>query len=169
MAITIRNGREHTGVWTDPPGRRFLSLLYRPEDDGICGVSLGFVHLPPETESSKHQHEEAHEFWIVLAGEGEVQIGDERAPIKQGDVIKAPPGLPHCLINSSTDTLFEAVYVLAPSGDERNVVEMLAKQGAQRLKDVGEERLAASEADVGAGRVRRGNAGQLMDEIRTLE
>ena len=42
----VRSGREMPGGWTAPPNRRFLSLLYRPEDDGIPGVSFGFVSLP---------------------------------------------------------------------------------------------------------------------------
>ena len=42
--------------------------------------------------------------FFILEGEGEVRIGDERHPIKRGDVIACPPGGPetaHQIVNTS--------------------------------------------------------------------
>lgn len=132
--MNIRNGRELPGAWTEGAGRRFLSLLYRPEQDGIPDLCFGFVHVPPLTEARPHQHEEAHEFWVIVAGSGEIVIGDKRGRLQPGDVVYGPPGLPHQLVNSSADQPLEAVYILTPAGDERNVVELMAQHGGQFLK-----------------------------------
>lgn len=132
--MNIRNGRELPGAWTEGTGRRFLSLIYQPEPDGIPNITFGFVHLPPLTEGTRHQHEDTHEFWVIVAGSGEATIGHEHGTLKPGDVVHGPPGVPHQLINTSGEEPLEAVYVLSPAGDERNVLELMSKQGAQYLE-----------------------------------
>ncbi len=132
--MDIRNGRELPGAWTEGPGRRFLSLLYRPEEDQIPNISFGFVHIPPQTAASRHQHEATHEFWVIVSGTGQAIVGDERGDLKAGDVVHGPPPVPHQLINTSPDEPLEAVYILCPAGDERNVVELMEKHGSQLLQ-----------------------------------
>ena len=51
-----------------------------------------------------HSHRANEEMFFVLEGEGEVRIGGETYPIKQGDVIAHPPGGPetaHQIVNTS--------------------------------------------------------------------
>ncbi len=55
-----------------------------------------------------HNHRVNEEMFFVLAGQGEVRIGKERHPIRQGDVIACPPGGPetaHQIINTSAAEL----------------------------------------------------------------
>ena len=132
--MSIRNCRELPGAWTEGRGRRFLSLIYQPESDGIPDIAFGFVHLPPLTEGTLHEHEDTHEFWVVVSGRGEALVGDECGALKPGDVVHGPPRMSHQLINTSSDEPLEAVYILSPAGDERNVLELMAKQGPQYLK-----------------------------------
>lgn len=40
--------------------------------------------------------------FYVLEGEGEVEIGDERAAVKTDDLIESPKGVPHRLLNESS-------------------------------------------------------------------
>ena len=132
--MDIRNGRELPGVWTEGAGRRFLSLLYRPEKDDIPDLAFGFVHIPSQTAATAHEHDATDEFWVIVTGTGEAVVGDERGGLKPGDVVHGPPGIPHQLINTSEDAPLEAVYILCPAGDERNVVEMMARQSPQFLE-----------------------------------
>jgi len=131
--MNIRNCRELPGAWTEGAGRRFLSLLYSPEEDDIPDLAFGFVHIPPQIAATVHEHESTDEFWVIIAGSGEAVVGDERGRLKPGDVLHGPAGIPHQLINTSEDKPLEAVFILCPAGDERNVVEMMAKQGPQFL------------------------------------
>ena len=62
-----------------------------------------------------HHHHVNEEMFFVVAGAGEVRIGDTVRPIRPGDVIACPPGgseTAHQIINTSTD---EDLRVLAVS------------------------------------------------------
>jgi uncharacterized cupin superfamily protein len=51
-----------------------------------------------------HNHRVNEEMFFVVVGEGEFRIGEERHPIRQGDVIACPPGGPetaHQIVNTS--------------------------------------------------------------------
>lgn len=51
-----------------------------------------------------HNHWVNEELFLVLEGEGEVRIGAERHPLRQGDVLSCPPGGPetaHQIVNTS--------------------------------------------------------------------
>jgi mannose-6-phosphate isomerase-like protein (cupin superfamily) len=47
--------------------------------------------------ASKHYHRDITEYYIVLEGEGEMELDDERVPVGPGDVIMIPPGTRHAL------------------------------------------------------------------------
>jgi uncharacterized cupin superfamily protein len=55
-----------------------------------------------------HNHHINEEMFFILEGEGEVRIGGETFPIRQGDVIAHPPGGPdtaHQIVNTSNAEL----------------------------------------------------------------
>jgi uncharacterized cupin superfamily protein len=55
-----------------------------------------------------HNHRVNEEMFFIVKGAGEVRIGSERFPIKEGDFIAAPPGGPelaHQIINTGTEEL----------------------------------------------------------------
>ena len=65
--------------------------------------------LPPGMRGSPfHSHRVNEEMFYVVAGEGEVRLGAERFPIREGDVIACPAGGPemaHQIINTSAGEL----------------------------------------------------------------
>ena len=55
-----------------------------------------------------HNHRVNEEMFFILEGQGEVRIGNERTPIKEGDIIACPPGgeeTAHQIINTSDKEL----------------------------------------------------------------
>ncbi|GLQ96099.1 cupin domain-containing protein [Dyella mobilis] len=55
-----------------------------------------------------HNHRVNEEMFFVLEGSGEVRIGNEKHPIRQGDIIACPPGGPenaHQIINTGSGEL----------------------------------------------------------------
>ena len=46
-------------------------------------------------EARKHYHTRLTEYYIILSGSGEIELDDERVPVKPGDVIMIPPGTRH--------------------------------------------------------------------------
>ncbi len=84
--------------------------------DARLGHTLGLRHLGlgySEVEPGKsgcpfHNHHVEDEVFIILEGEGTYRIGNERHPVKAGDILGAPAGGPetaHQLINSGSVTL----------------------------------------------------------------
>lgn len=71
-------------------------------------------------EAKKHYHERLNEHYIVLKGEGEVELDGERAPAAPGDVIAIPAGVRHALRGH-----FEIINVVTPpfDPDDEHTVE----------------------------------------------
>jgi uncharacterized cupin superfamily protein len=40
----------------------------------------------------RHNHRVNEEMFMILAGSGELRVGDERWPVRQGDIVACPPG-----------------------------------------------------------------------------
>ena len=72
---------------------------------GAQKLGYNLTVLPPGKRAfPRHSHRVNEEMFFVLEGEGEVRIGDERHPVKRGDVIACPPGGPetaHQIRNTS--------------------------------------------------------------------
>ena len=67
------------------------------------------VRIPPGANNERHKH--AHEsLFVVLAGEGEVAVGDQRHPVKAGQVAFVPRWYFHQTFNTSES---EELVVLA--------------------------------------------------------
>jgi uncharacterized cupin superfamily protein len=75
----------------------------------VGAEKLGYnltVLAPGKSAFPLHAHRVNEEMFFVVDGEGEVQIGDARYPIKKGDVIACPPGGPaHRITNTSSAEL----------------------------------------------------------------
>jgi len=83
---------------------------------GQVGTRLGATKLgynltavpPGKAAFPFHCHRINEEMFFVLEGAGEVRIGEERHPIRAGDVIACPPGGPECahqIINTGSEEL----------------------------------------------------------------
>jgi uncharacterized cupin superfamily protein len=72
---------------------------------GAQKLGYNVTVLPPGKRAfPQHNHRANEEMFFVLEGQGEVAIGSERHPIRQGDVIACPPGGPetaHQIRNTS--------------------------------------------------------------------
>jgi quercetin dioxygenase-like cupin family protein len=70
----------------------------RGADHG-ASVSLILDHSPPGHGPRLHRHP-YDETWVVQAGNLTFQLGDERQPVGPGDIVIAPPGVPHKFTNN---------------------------------------------------------------------
>ena len=89
--------------------------------DGI-GCMLHVVE-PGEKAFPFHVHHQKHELFVILEGEGTYRFGQERYPIRAGDVCAAPTGGPdkaHQIINTGTAPL---KYLGLSTAAETEVVE----------------------------------------------
>lgn len=83
---------------------------------GFIGPRLGaqklgysLIAVPPGKRAFPfHNHQVNEEMFFVLEGAGEIRIGNERLPIRAGDVIACPPGgkeTAHQIINTGSTEL----------------------------------------------------------------
>jgi len=81
---------------------------------GRVGPALGLnalgcaVHVVPAGKKAFpfHRHHVMDELFCILSGEGQYRWGDERLPVKTGDLVAAPAGSKaHQLINTGTADL----------------------------------------------------------------
>jgi uncharacterized cupin superfamily protein len=76
---------------------------------GVQAFGVNAIVLPPDYESRVHRHERQEELYIVLRGELEMRLGDERRLLGPGGLARVDAATVRSLRNtSSTD---EAVFV----------------------------------------------------------
>ena len=82
----------------------------------MLGKTLGLKRLgcsltevdPGKTGYPFHSHRVNDEMFYILAGRGELRLGDQRHPVAAGDIIGCPaggPGTAHQLINTGNEPL----------------------------------------------------------------
>lgn len=83
--------------------KRFGAIASR-----IGAQKLGYnltVVAPDKCNCPFHNHHIEEEMFFILEGYGELRYGDQRHPLKPGDIIACPPGGPdtaHQIINTGT-------------------------------------------------------------------
>lgn len=70
---------------------------------GSDDLLLGWTVLPPGARHDRHRHPDADEFFIVIAGHGEVYTDGGREPAGKGDVIFTPRGHWHGFDNTGEE------------------------------------------------------------------
>jgi len=91
------------GLGEGPGFRKIRSEL------GVQAFGVNAVVLPPDYESGLHFHERQEELYIVLSGEIEFKLGDERRTLGAGGLVRVDPSTVRGYRNAS-DTE-DAVYI----------------------------------------------------------
>jgi mannose-6-phosphate isomerase-like protein (cupin superfamily) len=72
--------------------------------------------VPGGPRGKRHKHTNSDNVYVVLSGEGTLEIADETRTVKAGQIIYIGAGVEHSLSNLSDD-IFEIVEIYTPSGD----------------------------------------------------
>lgn len=124
--IIARSG-EAKSFLTPPPHPRELKVLISPSvQPDVKGLAVGMTILPPGESSSFHAHEKECETWIIVAGQGEVHVGDERQPVGPETVVFLKPHIPHQIINTGRVPL-RMFWIYTPPGGENSILEGMMK------------------------------------------
>ena len=71
---------------------------------GAQKLGYNITEIPPGAAAFPlHNHRVNEEMFFILSGTGEVRLGDERHPLRAGDIVACPPGddrTAHQIINS---------------------------------------------------------------------
>lgn len=86
---------------------------------------LKVLGVNPGQRLSLQWHHHRQEHWLVVAGEGEVTVGDTVKPVAAGDYIFIPQKAQHRLANTHASLLLQLVEVqLGESFDESDIVRV---------------------------------------------
>ena len=99
------------------PARRWTRNLVGGASPIRCDqFSMGYVVLEPRGGQVPWHNQEQEEVYVVLEGEGEMCLGDERQTVTAGQAVQIPPGVFHQLTNTG-DTPLVMLYCYGPAGD----------------------------------------------------
>jgi quercetin dioxygenase-like cupin family protein len=76
----------------------------------------GLNCLEPGQQHAGHVHSDQDKLYVVLEGQGEVEVGPETSTVARGDLALAPAGVPHALRNPGPDRLVVLVVFSPPPG-----------------------------------------------------
>lgn len=91
------------------PDKFYKATLFRSPR-----LMLGLNCLEPGQTQPVHDHADQDKFYLVMEGEGEFVVGDERRQAGPGMVIWAPAGVAHGVTNSGPSRLV-IVMGIAPA------------------------------------------------------
>ena len=123
-------------VYVTPPPRRKLCSLLSPQTHSLHNMAAGVMTLTAGSNNGLHSHQQAEEIWYIIAGRGKVRVGDETADLEPGMVVYGPPQTPHGFVNDGDEDL-TALFVISPAGDEKPILDGLARQRAAKRVEGG--------------------------------
>ena len=96
---------DHAGTRED---KAYKHTLFQSER-----LLTGLNCLQPGQQQKIHDHPEQDKFYFVLAGAGLFTVGDQSQTCGEGELILAPAGIPHGVVNEG-DELLTFMTVIAP-------------------------------------------------------
>ncbi|GJD52163.1 hypothetical protein OPKNFCMD_4925 [Methylobacterium crusticola] len=95
------------------PGKDSAQIVW-PENAPDSHVTITRVTMQPGALSERHSHPRSEQIWIVERGRATLLLSDGKTKeVKQGDVIRTPPGATHGVENT-TDGIFIYLTMTTP-------------------------------------------------------
>jgi mannose-6-phosphate isomerase-like protein (cupin superfamily) len=101
---------------TYPARRRTQNLVGGASLIQASAFSLGHVTLEPNGGQVPWHNQDQEEIYLVLEGEGEMCLGDEKMSLGTGQTVYIPPRVFHQLTNMGSTPL-RMIYCYGPAGD----------------------------------------------------
>jgi mannose-6-phosphate isomerase-like protein (cupin superfamily) len=101
---------------TYPARRRTQNLVGGASPIQASAFSLGHVTLEPNGGQVPWHNQDQEEIYLVLEGQGEMCLGDEKMLLETGQAVYIPPRVFHQLTNIGSTPL-RMIYCYGPAGD----------------------------------------------------
>lgn len=101
---------------TYPARRRTQNLVGGAAPIKAASFAMGYVTLEPDGGQVPWHNQEQEEVYFVVAGEGEMCLGEEVETLRRGQAVYIPPGVYHQLSNTG-DVPLVMIYVYGPAGE----------------------------------------------------
>lgn len=91
---------------------RIKRLMFFSDFAGGHTVGASIATHPKGVACGRHTHRGATEQFLVLEGEGIVEVGDDAHEVRVGSLIVVPPGVVHNVIGMSDQPELQLFYIL---------------------------------------------------------
>jgi mannose-6-phosphate isomerase-like protein (cupin superfamily) len=81
-------------------------------DLGARNLSVTWVDVPPGAEQRLHSHEDAEQVYVIVRGQGRMEVAGDVEDVGEGDLVLIPPATDHGIRNDGSEPL---AYVSAAS------------------------------------------------------
>ena len=96
---------ELTQIWQDVSPRNRLRVAFPISRlTGAEHTAVVYFEVEPGDRLGTHT-DSAEEILYIVAGQGEAEVGDERAHVRAGDLAVVPAMAPHGIVNTGSETL----------------------------------------------------------------
>jgi mannose-6-phosphate isomerase-like protein (cupin superfamily) len=99
-----------------PAGRRTQNLVGGLSPIQAAGFCMGHVTLDANGGQVPWHNHDQEEVYVIVEGDGEMCLGDERRAVRTGQTVYVPPTVFHQLTNTGA-TVMRLIYCYAPAGD----------------------------------------------------
>ena len=107
-----RYGYFHARRQVQVTGKQFLKELL-----GTTGMEVSFTRLEPlQAVPFFHSHKQNEELFLVVRGEGEMQVDDDVIPVREGTAVRVATAGERCLRNTSATEALVYVCIQAKTG-----------------------------------------------------
>jgi mannose-6-phosphate isomerase-like protein (cupin superfamily) len=96
-------------------------LLHSQRHDPETDLTITRVTVEPGASQIHHSHD-PEQVYVLVAGEGEMTVGDERRTVAAGDCVHIPPNTSHGIENTGSEPL-EYVSAATPAIPRKDVEE----------------------------------------------
>ncbi len=120
--IIARSNKAKSFMMPEPHPRELKVLLSPTLQVDVEGLSVGMTILSPGKSSSFHSHDIECETWIIVSGQGEVRVGEERELVGPESVVFLPRNINHQIINTGQEPL-RMFWIYTPPGGEKSILE----------------------------------------------
>lgn len=97
------------------PDKFFKTTLFQSER-----IMLGLNCFKPGQNQKIHDHTDQDKFYLVLEGEGSFTVGEESRIATAGMIVWAPAGVPHGVINLSSQELVVFMGIASFPGSQHS-------------------------------------------------
>ncbi|MCP5110471.1 MAG: cupin domain-containing protein [bacterium] len=101
---------------TYPARRRTKNLVGGLSPIQCNNFCVGYVTLEPRGGQVPWHNQDQEEIYFIVAGAGEMCLGEERQTVTSGQAVYITPGVFHQLTNTG-DTPMTMIYCYGPAGD----------------------------------------------------
>ena len=96
---------ELSEMWSETDEERRVRVNFPITlDTGAASTTVVYFEVPPHKHLGMHT-DSAEEVVLVVSGEGEAVVGDERTPVTTGSLALIPSMVPHDIVNTGDEPI----------------------------------------------------------------